>query len=453
VRGFRAQASTSARRFKFSRRAKDVIPFIRIEAQCSLAYNISREVTVGSPFPNTSQTSSFPQPNSVMSSQQRSSKKTPIKETDSEASDNDCVCDHINCANPSCPGRPSWVNDIKRVHAHLAQDTTGSCTDCKLSDEDRLAFTKLLEDWAGYRSSFYNEKIRSLHEQIENTFLTDKSDDNEGVTAGDEATTSGTATATEKTDKTKAIDLLRKLKKEEKRKANINALSRETRIHEEATRFLDLGSLCLVVTGPLMTMQADTHPENEKSMRRYFSSARGFLEGIRDGTEDPAAAKPANQGENATPVPVHDWVNCEACSRVLSITAHNGGYELYSGVRHIIKVTPKPSTLSYELQWFKDLELRSRDSSANVITPDSEFHDSYKKHEDDFKTYRGREDKILQIFTAMLASKLDCDEGRAYFQSVTDRLDSTDSFRNFIPRAEAFFATNKGTASSAGSET
>lgn len=311
---------------------------------------ISREVTAASQFPNTPQRSSFAHTSSVMSSQQRSSKKA-IKEADSEASNNDSVCDHINCANPNCPGRRSWVNDLKRVFAHLAQDTTRSCTDCKLSDEDRLAFTKLLEDWGEYRSSFYNEKIRSLHEQIENTFLTDKSDDSEGVTGGDEATTSGTAT--EKTDKTKAIDLLRKLKKEEKRKANINALSRETRIHEEATRFLGLDSLCRAVTGPLMTMQADTHPENEKSMRRYFSSARGFLEGIRDGTASPADEKQANQGENAIRVPDHDWVNCEGRSKALNITAQNGKHELYSGVRDIIKVTPKPSTLSNTLQWSK----------------------------------------------------------------------------------------------------
>lgn len=101
----------------------------------------------------------------------------------------------------------------------------------------------------------------------------------------------------------------------------------------------------------------------------------------------------------------------------------------------------------------KDLEIRSRDSSTDVITPDSEFHDSYKKHEDDLNTFRCQEDDVLQIFTAILASNLDCDEGRAYFQSVQDRLDSSDSFRNFIPRAEAFLATTKGTASSAGSET
>jgi hypothetical protein len=205
-----------------------------------------------------------------------------------------------------------------------------------------------------------------------------------------------------------------------------------------------------------MTMQADTHPESEKSMKRYFSSTRGYLEGIRDGTADPADAtdaKPANQGEDATRVPDHDWVDCEVCSKALNITAHNGKYEPYSGVQHIIRVTPKPSTLSDRLQWFKDLEIRTRDLSADVITPDAEFYHNYKEHEAELNSYKDREGDMLELATAILALTFDCEEGRVYFQSVKDRLDSTDSFRNFIPRAEAFLATTKGKSSSAGSET
>ncbi|RSH95663.1 hypothetical protein EHS25_000755 [Saitozyma podzolica] len=232
-----------------------------------------------------------------------SGRASGISANPSAAHGGDCQCGHPECR--QLQGLGAYLDLVLETNLHLVKidslaaelsrlnNNTAACENCKLSQQDSMALSDLLDEFLEWKKTFNDAETTDLHESYRRL-----------KQSSSEASVSGTASATKVlSDLTTARNLLNTLTTYEKTPVHRNRIGLERKVYEESRRLLSLGDkvLCPYLAGRLETMRDETYIGNDTSALHFSLQVRRLLTHFRTGqTKDTGTGSAPTGGAAGT---------------------------------------------------------------------------------------------------------------------------------------------------------